>query len=320
MTQLRATTRPLHREVLNLDTRLYVITECKKLDDRGRHELYTSCTQRLGMSLMSQSLRILTEEGPISLARKGSKYLFENIYWKFKDEYMLSANNTDILFSAPNRIMIRRNKSRFSSEADVISDILQELNSDDIFYDIGANTGLYSLFAAKNCSKVISFEPYPPNYELLKKDMLKNGISNIEVCEIALSDSNGTVSFDQPVEDDVGYGSSSIVERDTSNSIEVPTRTGDELISEDSFPAPNIVKIDVEGSEPLVIDGMEDTLSDSDCRLVYCEVHIKEVDHRPSIFDFNTDLDDIKSQLQEYGFIIEEVENRGGELFIKGHK
>lgn len=269
---------------------------------------------------MSQAFRVLTEQGPISLVRKGSKYLFENIYWKFKDDYIPSTNNTEVLFSAPNRTMVRRNKTRFSSEKDVINDILQELDSDDVFYDVGANTGLYTLFTAKNCSKVVSFEPYPPNYELLKKDISKNSISNIEIYEIALSDSNGTISFDQPVEDDVGYGSSSIVDKDTNNSIEAPTRTGDDLISEDSLPTPNIVKIDVEGSEPLVIDGLEDTLSDSDCRLVYCEVHIKEVDHRPSIYDFNTDLDDIKSQLQEYGFAVEEVENRGGELFIKGHK
>ncbi|QGX94822.1 FkbM family methyltransferase [Haloplanus rallus] len=272
------------------------------------------------MSLVSRAYRVLTEEGPISLVRKGSKYLFENSYWKFKKRYTLSTNNTEILFSAPDMTVVERNKTRFFSENNIIGEIIQELDRDDVFYDIGANTGLYTLFAAKNCSMVVSFEPYPPNYELLKRDISQNGISNVEVYEIALSDSNGTISFEQPVEDDVGYGSSSIVDSDTSSSIEVPTRTGDDLISENNLPIPNIVKIDVEGSEPLVIDGLEDTLSDSDCRLVYCEVHIKKVDRRPSIYDFDTDLDDIKSQLREYGFTVEEVENRGGEVFIKGNK
>lgn len=279
------------------------------------------------MSLISRGYRVLTEEGSVSLMYKGSKYVFRNINQKFenlkytiKDEYVLSIDNIDALFSAPSATLVQRNKGRFSSEKEIISDILQESNNDDVFFDIGSNTGIYTLFVAKKCSNVLSFEPYPPNYEMLRKDISRNDLSNVNVYEIALSDSNGTILFDQPAENDVGYGSSSIVDEGTGSSVEVSTRTGDELISNNNLPVPNIIKIDVEGSETLVIDGLESSLSDPACRLVYCEVHTEEVDHRPSIHDFDMDLNDIKSQLQECGFTVEESKSRGSELFLKAYK
>jgi FkbM family methyltransferase len=272
------------------------------------------------MSLKSQAYRVLTEEGLLSLVNRASKYLFENVYWKYKNIYTISINGVNVSFFAPNRKVVKRNKGRSLAEYNIISDVIQESDSSDVFYDIGANTGLYTRFAAKKCSKVVSFEPYSPNYKFLNKDLSENSVSNVDVYKIALSDSNGTVLFEQPTKDDIGYGSSSIVDKDTSSSVEVPTKRGDDLISEDGLPTPNIVKIDIEGSEPLVIDGLEDTLSRSNCRLVYCEIHTKEVNHRPTIYDFDTSPNDIKSQLKSYGFMIEEVADRGGELFIKASK
>lgn len=274
----------------------------------------------LSMSLVSKGLEILIDEGPISLARKGSKYVRDRTYIKIKEEYILSAEDFEVSFSAPNYTVVQRNNSRFTSEQNVIIDLLQELEEDDVFYDVGANTGLYSLFAAKKCSEVVSFEPYPPNTKVFRKDISRNGLSNVELYEIALSDSNGKITFSQPAEEDIGYGSSSIVNKETENSIEVPTKTGDNLISENNLSPPTVIKIDVEGSEPLVIDGLEESLSKSNCKLIYCEVHLSDVDHRPSIYDFDTNLEDIKSQLRECGFSIEEVEDRGSEVFLKGYK
>lgn len=272
------------------------------------------------MGLISEGLRTLTDEGLIPLAQKESKYVRDRLHFKFKNEYTLSVNNIEASFSAPNYTVVQRNKQRFGFEQNIIIDLLQELEEDDVFYDVGANTGLYSLFSAKKCSKVVAFEPYPPNTKLFRKDISRNGLSNVELYEIALSDSNGEITFSQPVEEDIGYGSSSIVNKETENSIEVPTMTGDNLISKNGLSPPTIIKIDVEGSEPLVIDGLEESLSKPNCKLIYCEVHLTDVEHRPSIYDFGTNLEDIKSQLREYGFSIEEIDDRGSEVFLKGQK
>jgi hypothetical protein len=49
------------------------------------------------------------------------------------------------------------------NEVDEMIDILSEINSDDVFLDIGANIGIHSLFAEKAASKVYAIEPYPTN-------------------------------------------------------------------------------------------------------------------------------------------------------------
>lgn len=272
------------------------------------------------MSSVSRGLRILSDEGPVSFARESSKYVGYKIYFAFRDQHRLSIDDVSISLSVPNYSVFKRNEYRFTSEQAILTDLLRELDSDDVFYDIGANTGLYSLFASKKCSQVFAFEPYPPNVNTLKRDVPRNDASNIELYETALSDSNDTKAFSQPDEKDIGYGSSSIVAEETKHSLEVPTKTGDDVIRENGLPTPTVIKIDVEGSEPLVIDGLEQSLSSPDCELLYCEVHLGEVDKHPSIYDFDTDLTDIKSQLRGYGFSIEEMEKRTGETFLKAYK
>ncbi|WP_189319175.1 FkbM family methyltransferase [Halolamina pelagica] len=95
----------------------------------------------------------------------------------------------------------------------------------------------------------------------MKQDVARNQLQNVEILDVALSDSVGNIEFSQPTEDDVGYGSSSIEANESEATIEVPTTTGDHLIAGGKIPAPNVVKIDVEGSEPLVLEGLEKSLS-----------------------------------------------------------
>lgn len=273
------------------------------------------------MDLASKGYRILKTEGPVSLARKGSHFAFREVYWRINDQYSLSVNNTEVIFSAPTRTAVQWNKARFTSEQDMISDLLEELDDDDVFYDIGANTGLYTLFAAKSCSEVFAFEPYPPNISSLKENISRNNTYNVTVRDIALSNSDGSISFSQPQEDIIGYGSPAIAAEDTNANVEVATKAGDHLISSENLPIPDVMKIDVEGSEPLVIDGLEQTLSTSTCRLVYCEVHVSTTDQHPSIEDFNQDLDGVKNKFRKFGFTVDEIiETRGSEVFLKCYK
>lgn len=272
------------------------------------------------MNLVAKGYHILNEDGPFTLARRTAEFVVGQLYWKTRDSYRLSVEGTEVEFSAPHYRTVGRNKGRFASEQETLADLMRELDPDDVFYDIGANTGLYTLFCAERCSKVVAFEPYAPNLALLKRDVLRNGLDNVRVCDVALSDSNGSVTFSQPDEAAVGYGSPSIVGDETSETEEVTTRTGDALIAEADLPTPNVVKIDVEGSEPLVVDGLQDALSDPACRLVYCEVHLDDTNHHPSISDFDVELSDIKRRFRTFGFDVQEVDRRDCELFLKCQK
>jgi len=212
---------------------------------------------------------------------------------------------------------------RFKSERKELRDFLSEIEKGDVVYDVGANTGLYTLFAAKACpdGEVIAFEPYPPNLGLLKQDVARNQLQNVEIVDMALSDSVGSIEFSQPDKDDVGYGSSAIEATESEATIEAPTTTGDQLIADGEIPAPSVVKIDVEGSEPLVLEGLETTLSASSCRAVYCEVHLPGADKRPSVEDFGSSPEDIRNRLKEFGFTVKVLDSRGeNEIFYKAHK
>lgn len=275
-------------------------------------------------SKIREGLTVLSEEGLGSLLRDVLSYFYETAYWSVYDSYTLAIRDTEVSFTAPNRTVVERNKRRFDSEKRELTDLLGEIEADDVFFDVGANTGLYTLFMAKRCpnATVVALEPYPPNVRLLKRDIERNGLKNVDVRSVALSDSADTVKFDQPEQEDAGYGSGSIEpEPGGSNStVEVTAKSGDELILDGAIPTPNAVKIDVEGSEPLVVEGMEDALSTPECRLVYCEIHRSDVEYRPSIGDFGMTLPDMKERFEELGFEVEELQTRGSEVFLKAHK
>lgn len=277
------------------------------------------------LSVIKQGISIFQEGGVEMLFRRIIAKLYRDTYCKIasiRGKYSFTLQDHTIIFSAPTPTMVRRSRIRFKSEQKELRDFLNEVAEDDVVYDIGANTGIYTLFAAKKCSDcdVIAFEPYPPNLDLLKQDVNRNNIKNVEIIDVALSDSVGNIEFNQPSEDDVGYGSSSIEAEKSEATIEIPTTTGDQLIADGEIPIPNVIKIDVEGSEPLVIEGLKKTLSSPSCRTVYCEVHLPDVDNRPSAEDFGSSAEDIKNRLQEFGFTVEYLQSRKSEVFYKAKK
>lgn len=277
-------------------------------------------------SVVTRSISIYKEEGATTLLKRGLRKIHRDAYCKsmsVRGRYSFTLTDHTITFSAPTPTVVKRNRSRFKSEKQELADFINEIKEGDVVYDVGANTGLYTLFAAKACpdGEVIAFEPYPPNLDLLKQDVARNQLQNVEIVDVALSDSVGNIEFSQPSEDDVGYGSSSIEADESEATIEVPTTTGDQLIADGEIPAPNVIKIDVEGSEPLVLEGLEKALSAPSCRTVYCEVHLPGVDKRPSVEDFGSSAEDIENRLREFGFTVERLHSsRGSEIFYKAKK
>jgi FkbM family methyltransferase len=135
-----------------------------------------------------------------------------------------------------------------------------------IFWDVGANLGFYSWFMRQcpSVEKVVVFEPDPMNFALIQQTIHKNKISDCEALNIALSDVDGTSTF---LVDRAGGAAGSLESAshlDNPESIQYAynlretiacrTATIDSLISA-GIPAPDLIKIDVEGSEHLVLGG-----------------------------------------------------------------
>lgn len=261
------------------------------------------------MSLYRDAIQEYSKNGILTLINSGFVLIKHNIL----GYQTLSVGDVHARFYARKRSARNNTRSRFSRENNSIKDVLTEIRNTDIFYDIGANTGLYSLFVEQKIDSggVIAFEPFPPNVRQFRKNAHLNE-ANIEIRQEAVSDKNGFLEFQWPDEELVGYGEASI-SLGGGKSHTVKGISIDGLVEKGELPPPNVIKIDVEGAEPLVIEGMKDTLRINSCRAVYCEIHHRTSGQRPSIEDFGytvDDLDRIMNKLDFNKYIIESGRNR----------
>ncbi|WP_246023072.1 FkbM family methyltransferase [Halosimplex halophilum] len=213
---------------------------------------------------------------------------------------------------------------RAMTEFDVLSSLLSDLQDDDVFFDVGANIGVYSCLVGASSADidVVSFEPHPKNADRLRDNLNLNDIE-ASVQEQALSDTIGDVTLSIAVESTTvapghnlievnesleSYGEGSVEQRD------VEMQTGDELVENGELPQPTVVKIDVEGAELKALRGMEQVLSQDACRVVYCEVHSL---HLPKFDSSETEIHEL---LKSCGFTIEIADDAGDKYHIRAYK
>ena len=196
---------------------------------------------------------------------------------------------------------------RTIEEKPVLEHLLSNLRRDDVFYDIGANLGLYSCLVADVVSSpIVAFEPHPDNADRLEKNADLNG-ADISIFRCALADSTGEAELNITL-DKVGSAGHTLVSDRTSghDSIPVSKIRGDEFIAREDLPQPTVLKVDVEGAEQAVLDGMEESLSRPECRLVYCETHPNRLKKQGSSGA------DVRSTLESHGFAVTEQPIREG--------
>ncbi|NOX40886.1 MAG: FkbM family methyltransferase [Alphaproteobacteria bacterium] len=134
--------------------------------------------------------------------------------------------------------------------------VLHMLRPEDLFVDVGANIGSYTILASKVCgSRCLSVEPDSEAIKRLKLNLESNQISDlVRVEETALGSEIGTIRFT------VGYDTTNRVAAGRSDEFtqEVRLSTLDSLLGEES---PLLVKMDVEGFEHEVLKGSENSLN-----------------------------------------------------------
>ncbi len=72
-----------------------------------------------------------------------------------------------------------------------------DIENQDIVVDVGANIGIFTVYAAKRapCGKVYSFEPFPKAFEILNKNVYLNGLKNVETFKIGISGERSVQKF-----------------------------------------------------------------------------------------------------------------------------
>jgi FkbM family methyltransferase len=140
-----------------------------------------------------------------------------------------------------------------------------------IVIDGGANMGGYSILASRRVGgdgKVFAFEPEPKNAAKLRRRL--RGYNNVVVVEKALSDTDGSAALHLAA----FHAGHTLVGGDGPESvIRVPVITLDSFVREMSLPGLDFVKLDVEGVELQVLDGMTNVLRSSRRPTILCEVH-----------------------------------------------
>jgi FkbM family methyltransferase len=149
--------------------------------------------------------------------------------------------------------------------------LLRFLRDDEVFYDVGAHVGFYTLLASYilRSGRVYGFEPNPYVYRALKANII--GISNAAAYPYAVSDRVGAVELKIPAISNASTGFTTLsslravheavfkIEEKNVRKIAVPSITIDFFVSRVGDP-PTFIKIDVEGSEDLVVRGAIETL------------------------------------------------------------
>jgi len=177
----------------------------------------------------------------------------------------------DYLFSAKDPLLLWRAQSLFTKEPETLNWI-RTFKSNDIFYDIGANVGTYTVYAAPRCSHVYAFEPESSNYAALNQNIRLNGIDNkvraypIAIAEKKKLDSLRLQSTNPGAALHV-FGRNTDFKHDQfSPAFEqgALALTLDEIVFELNLPPPTQIKIDVDGLESEILRGATKLLSHKD--------------------------------------------------------
>jgi FkbM family methyltransferase len=168
--------------------------------------------------------------------------------------------------------------------------------SNDVLVDVGANVGMYTIWAAKTRGvRVFAFEPESQNFALLNRNILLNELGDrVSAYCLALSDAAGLseLHLSQFM---AGGSCHSLGER--VNFKHQPMRPVfsqgcvsarlDDLVASGAVPEPNHIKIDVDGFEPKVIAGARRIIEGVKLRSLLIEVNQNLADHQQMVAELN---------------------------------
>lgn len=152
-----------------------------------------------------------------------------------------------------------------ASEVPVQGALVDHLAKGDVFYDIGANTGFFSLLAADRVGAdgaVYAFEPVTENAEVVQKNANNNRFPHLQVFRVAVGRNGGEAELLLSDWDGgAALASSSVKSPDICGSRKVTVAPLDDLVRKEKLRPPTLIKIDVEGVELEVLEGMRETIA-----------------------------------------------------------
>jgi FkbM family methyltransferase len=190
----------------------------------------------------------------------------------------LNVLNRKIFFFIPNKAVNLRVKRIFKKEPETIAWINSFKNtSDNIFWDIGANIGLFSIYCAikNNKIKIFSFEPCTSNLRVLSRNISINNLQkNIAINPIALTNVENKFAIFLESRFQEGSSMHSLNKNSKNfNSYRIFCTNINYLLLNKIMKIPNYVKIDVDGIEHLILEGFGKFLKNKLIKSISVEVN-----------------------------------------------
>jgi FkbM family methyltransferase len=203
----------------------------------------------------------------------------------------IKCNNSSLSILVPNEMTLWRVNSFWDKEPNTLRWI-ETFKPDDLFIDIGANIGLYSLYAAFSRGvEVIAFEPESLNYALLNKNIFLNRIDHkVKAYPLALSNE---IAFNaihvslfmegaacHNFKEKLDFKQECFRPEFSQGCFSV---TLDYLTQQKFIPIPQHIKIDVDGIEHKILEGATQTLKDPLLESILVELNTNLPSHRQII-------------------------------------
>ncbi|MEE4144284.1 MAG: FkbM family methyltransferase [Halieaceae bacterium] len=142
-----------------------------------------------------------------------------------------------------------------------------------VFVDIGANVGQHSLFMSAHGMQVHAFEPFARVREQFMRQVQANRLDNVRVHPVGLSNENTRSKFFAPTGTNAGIGSfdANSVDKGNVNIGELQLARGDDYFPRHGIDRIDLLKIDVEGYEKRVLEGLRKSL-ERERPIIVCEI------------------------------------------------
>jgi len=163
-----------------------------------------------------------------------------------------------------------------TTEPDLQRRFTEVLKPGDVLFDVGANIGFFSILGANlvgASGSVYAFDPVPHHVDAIHHNLALNDIHNVTLIEKAVADQAGSARLLVPPES-TGARLDSGAPAPGELLLDVEIVALDDLVESGAVRPPDVVKIDVEGAEIEVLQGMARTLARYR-PIVLCEMHAR---------------------------------------------
>jgi len=213
-------------------------------------------------------------------------YVFMDLISKNSYEFIY-IKNKKVFFFIPNSFTKYRLETFFTKEVDTINWIKSFKRKKNVFWDIGANIGNYSIFSAilNNNTKVYAFEPSVLNLRVLSRNISINNLEKkITIIQLPLSNKSNQINLMQETTFEEGgsfnsfgvkYNSNlkTIKKSDIKNKYNILGTSLDSLVRSKSIDLPDYIKIDVDGIEHLILSGSKKILVNKKIKSILIELY-----------------------------------------------